>query len=112
VYEEALAYEFDLRKIQYERQRSIDLKYKGKDVGHHRLDFLVEGKVVLEVKTAENLLPMMEAQLLTYLNAAGQRVGLLVNFNVPVLKQGIKRMILQRSGMQLMLWFITTLCTL
>ena len=94
VYEEALAHEFDLRKIRYEKQCSIGLKYKGKDVGHHRLDFLVEGKVVLEVKAAEKISPIMEAQVLTYLNAARQRVGLLVNFSVPVLKQGIKRMIL------------------
>lgn len=94
VYEEALAHEFDIRKIQYKRQHSIGLKYKGKDVGQHRLDFFVEEKVVLEVKAVENLPRIVEAQVLTYLNAVGRRIGLIINFNVPVLKQGIKRMIL------------------
>ena len=94
VYEEALAHEFDIRNIQYERQYSIGLKYKGKDIGQHRLDFFVEGNVVLEIKAVENLPRIVEAQVLTYLNAVGRKVGLIVNFNVPVLKQGIKRMIL------------------
>lgn len=93
VYEEALAYEFDLRKIAYARQKSISLKYKGKDVGRHRLDFLVEEKVVLEIKAVENLAKIFEAQLLTYLNAAEKKVGLIINFNVLLLKQGIKRMV-------------------
>lgn len=93
VYEEALAYEFDLRKFAYARQKSINLKYKGKDVGRHRLDFLVEEKVVLGIKAVENLAKIFEAQLLTYLNAAEKKVGLIINFNVLLLKQGIKRMV-------------------
>jgi len=94
VYEEALAYEFDLRKIKYARQYSIGLEYKGKEVGQQRLDFLVENDVVLEIKAVDIMHKVFEAQLLTYLHAAKKHVGLIINFNVPVLKQGIKRMVL------------------
>lgn len=94
IYEESIAHEFDLRNVKYERQFSIGLKYKGKEVGHHRLDFLVEEEVVLEIKAVETMHKVFEAQLLTYLNATGKKVGLIINFNVPVLKQGIKRMVL------------------
>ena len=94
VYEEALSHEFNLRGIQYLKQHSIGLQYKGKDVGHHRLDFLVEDSVVLEIKAVESLHNIFEAQLLTYLQAAKKQVGLIINFNVPLLKQGIKRMVL------------------
>ena len=94
IYEEALAHEFDLRSISYTRQPVIELEYKGKDVGHHRLDFLVEDNVILEIKAVEIMHKIFEAQLLTYLRASNKKVGLIINFNVPVLKQGIKRMIL------------------
>lgn len=60
----------------------------------YRLDFVVAGKVVVEVKAVDTLLPVHEAQLLTYLKLTGCRVGLLINFNVPVLKNGIKRLVL------------------
>lgn len=94
VYEEALAHEFDLRKIQYTRQETVNLQYKGKEVGHHRLDFLVEDQVVLEVKATDGMPKIFEAQLLTYLNATARKVGLIINFNVPLLKEGIKRLVL------------------
>jgi GxxExxY protein len=94
VYEEALAHEFDLRKIQYTRQEAVNLQYKGKEVGHHRLDFLVEDQVVLEVKATEGMQKIFEAQLLTYLNATAKKVGLIINFNVALLKEGIKRLVL------------------
>jgi len=94
VYEEALSYEFTLRKIKYEKQKEIILKYKGKDVGLHRLDYLVEKEVVLELKSVEQMNKIYEAQLLTYLRAINKRVGLLINFNVLRLKDGIKRLII------------------
>jgi len=94
VYEEALAHEFDLRKIKYTRQEAVSLQYKGKEVGHHRPDFLVEDQVVLEVKAAEGMPKIFEAQLLTYLNATAKKVGLIINFNVVLLKEGIKRLVL------------------
>ncbi len=94
VYEKALAYEFDLRRINYSEQYCIGLLYKDKEVGHHRLDFLVEDSVVLEIKAVDVMHKIFEAQLLTYLQATRKRVGLIINFNVPLLKLGIKRMVL------------------
>jgi GxxExxY protein len=94
VYEEALAHEFTLRGIKYEKQKEINLKYKGKEIGKHRIDFLVENEVVLELKAVETINKIYEAQILTYLRAMDKRVGLLINFNVERLKDGIKRLIL------------------
>lgn len=94
IYEEALAYEFNLRKVRYERQKEISLKYKDILVGEHRIDFLVENNVIVELKSIETLHPIHEAQILTYLKATSKRIGLLLNFNVVQLKDGIKRFIL------------------
>lgn len=94
LYEEALAYEFDLRNIKYERQKSINLIYKGKAIGDHRVDFLVENEVVLELKAVNQFTDIFKAQVLTYLKAMNKRVGLLVNFNVERLKNGIERIVL------------------
>ncbi len=94
VYEEALSYEFELRGIPFERQKEISLSYKGRDVGKHRIDFLIEDQVILELKAVEAIHSIYEAQLLTYLRATGKKVGLLMNFNVERLKDGIKRFII------------------
>ena len=95
VYQACLAHELDLRGIKWEREKALPILYKGAqlDCGY-RLDFLVEDKVVVELKAVEQLLPIHEAQLLTYLKISGCKVGLLINFNVPLLKQGIKRRVL------------------
>ena len=94
VYEEALAYEFELRGIKFERQKEIVLEYKGKSIGPHRIDFLIEGQVLLEIKATEGMKKIFEAQLLTYMKATKKKVGLLINFNVERLKDGIKRLVL------------------
>jgi GxxExxY protein len=94
VYEEALAHELDLRSVNYEKQKEIALKFKGKDVGKHKIDFLIENAVVLELKAVESIHKIFDAQVLTYLRATNKRVGLLINFNVERLKYGIKRLIL------------------
>jgi len=94
IYEEALAYEFELRKIRYERQKQIQLRYKGKEIGFHKIDFLIEDKVILEIKAVEGINEIFKAQLLTYLKAMDKKVGLLINFNVLRLKEGIRRLIL------------------
>ena len=94
IYEEALAYEFTLGSVSYEKQKEIYLKFKGKEVGKHKIDFLVENAVVLELKAVESMHKIFEAQVLTYLRATNKRVGLLINFNVERLKDGIKRLIL------------------
>ncbi len=94
VYEEALTREFELQKIKFERQKLIKLSYKGKMIGNHRVDFLVEDDVVVELKAAESINNLFLAQLITYLKVMDKRVGLLINFNVEQLKEGIKRVIL------------------
>jgi GxxExxY protein len=84
-----------LAGLNFEQEKPLPLEYKGLvgDCGY-RMDFLVEQSVVAELKAVELLLPIHEAQLLTYLRLSKCKIGLLINFNVPVLKQGIKRMAL------------------
>jgi len=91
-YEEALAYEFARGGIEFERQLDMPLLYKGAKLNcGYRLDFLIEAKLILELKAVNELLPIHHAQLLTYLKLGRRSLGLLVNFNVPVLKEGIRR---------------------
>ena len=94
-YEECLCRELNLRQVQFERQHHLPVDYKGirLDCGY-RLDLLVANTVVVEIKAVDRLLPIHQAQLLTYLRLGGWTVGLLMNFNVTVLKQGIKRVVL------------------
>lgn len=94
-YEECLSHELALRGIPFERQRPLPVEYKGVklDCGY-RLDLLVNGLVVIEIKAVESLQRIHEAQLLTYLKIGGWKLGLLINFNVPILKDGIRRRIL------------------
>jgi len=80
VYEEALAHEFDLRGISYDRQAQLAVRYKDIVAGEFRADFLIEGKVVVELKAIKALSSVEEAQLLNYLKGTGYRVGLLLNF--------------------------------
>jgi len=94
-YEECLCYELKQAGLTFARQVPLPVVYKEVklDCGY-RQDVVVEGKVLLELKTVEALLPIHEAQLLTYLKLSGIKKGLLMNFNVAVLKDGIKRMVL------------------
>jgi GxxExxY protein len=94
-YEECLCRELSLRGISFERQKSLPVEYKGVklDCGY-RLDLLVAGAVVVEIKSVEAVLPVHNAQLLTDMKLGGWKVGLLINFNVEVLKDGIQRMVL------------------
>lgn len=93
VYEQALAEEFRLRNIPFQRQQPINLKYKGVEIGDHRVDFLVNGKIVVELKAVSEMNNIFYAQLMTYLKALDLKVGLLINFNVLKLRDGIKRII-------------------
>jgi GxxExxY protein len=94
-YEECLCRELALRDIGFERQFPVPVEYKGVrlDCGY-RLDLLVEKSVVVEIKSLSSFEPVHEAQLLSYLKLGGWKLGLLVNFNVPVLKDSIRRRIL------------------
>ena len=92
IYEECLCIEFDRKNISYERQKEIPIEYRGVklDCGY-RIDIIVENRLIVELKACETLLPIHEAQILTYLKLTGMTLGLLINFNVPLLKDGIKR---------------------
>lgn len=93
VYEEALAIECGLRAIPFERQKAVAVNYKGNAVGEGRIDLLVGRRAIVELKAVDALAPIHTAQVLSYLKATGLTLGLLINFNVAVLKDGIKRII-------------------
>lgn len=91
-YEECLCYELSDLGIRFERQKPLPVKYKSVNLDcGYRLDLVIEDRIILELKAVEHLMPILEAQLLIYLKLSGLMLGLLINFNVPVLKNGIKR---------------------
>ena len=94
-YEECLAHEFTLRGIQFERQKPLPVVYKGTklDCGY-RLDFLVAQSVIVELKAVEKLMPIHDAQTITYLKLTKCKLGLILNFNVRLMKTGIRRVVL------------------
>jgi len=95
VYEQCLAYELTAKRIAFERQIVMPLQYKDISVDcGYRMDFLVEGTVVVELKSIDQVLPVHEAQILTYMRLSGTKVGLLINFNSRLLRDGIKRFVL------------------
>ena len=95
-YEECICYELELRRIKFERQKALPIIYKGKrlDCGY-RLDIVIDNKIITELKSIEKIEPIHKAQLLSYLKLSGQRLGLLLNFNVSVMKDGIVRLVNQ-----------------
>ena len=94
-YEECLCHELGLRGVAFARQVELPISYKGAALScGYRLDLVVADALVVELKALERILPVHEAQLLTYLRLSQKRVGLLINFNVPSLKQGILRKVL------------------
>ena len=94
-YEQCLAREFSLNNIAFEIQKSLPVEYKGiqLDCGY-RLDMFVENRLIVEIKSVDKLLPIHEAQILTYMKLTKVSFGLLINFNVELLKEGIKRFVL------------------
>ena len=94
VYEEALCVELSTRSLRFMRQPIVAVEYKGCSVGESRLDLLVENKVVVKLKAVDALAPIHTAQTLSYLKITGKRLALLINFNVPMLKTGIRRVVL------------------
>ncbi len=92
-YEECLCYELAEKNIPFQRQLVLPVNYKGLNLDvNYRIDLLVDNCLLLELKSVDMLLPVHEAQLLTYMKLAKVDTGLLINFNVPVLKNGLKRM--------------------
>lgn len=94
VYEEALDIECKFEGLKVERQLKVPVLYRGKQIGEYKPDMLVNDLVVVEIKSVERFDPVFEAQVLTYLKITGKRVGLLINFNSRLVKDGIKRFIL------------------
>src|SRR5512140_1837560 len=92
-YEDCLAWALSSRGVAVHRQRILPVTFEGKEIeSAYRIDLLIEGTVIIEIKAVERILPVHEAQLRTYLRLSGLKTGLLLNFQVPVLKDGIRRM--------------------
>lgn len=99
IYEECLCHEFSRRGIPYERQKIIPLMYEGSQLRNGlKLDLLVGGRIIIELKSIENILPVHKAQILTYLKLSGLPIGFLVNFNVPLIKNGVQRFVNNHSS--------------
>jgi GxxExxY protein len=95
IYEECLCYELKKSGIEFQRQREMPVHYKGMEFScGYRIDIFISQKVILELKCVENILPIHMAQLLTYMKLSGAKIGFILNFYVPILKNGIKRMVL------------------
>jgi GxxExxY protein len=93
IYANALAIELGVMEIPFERELGITVHYRGHPIAGHRLDFVVGGAIVLEIKAASRIDPIFQAKLLSYLRATKLRAGLLINFNLPLLRDGIKRVV-------------------
>lgn len=93
IYRSALAIEFDVAGLSFIREVSVPALYKGRLLGSYRLDFMVEDLVIVEVKSVERMSPVFETQVITYLGLTKKRVGLLINFNSRLLKDGVQRFI-------------------
>ncbi|BAU04775.1 GxxExxY protein [Fischerella sp. NIES-3754] len=94
VYHQALRFEFEMRRIPHKFKHPVAVKYKNYQVGEGELDFLVGDLLIVELKAVERLAPIHEAQVISYLKMTKHPLGLLINFNVPLLKEGIKRIII------------------
>jgi GxxExxY protein len=92
IYEEALCVELELRGLRYQRQVEVDVNYKGRTIKGQRIDLLVEGQVVVELKSVADLPEVATAQVLSYLKATGFKRGLLINFGKGRLVDGVKRL--------------------
>ena len=93
VYERAMAVELRARRVSFRTQVAIPMLYRGESVGEFLADLIVDGKILVELKAVDYLLPVHRAQVLSYLRATGIELGLLINFNVAVLKDGVRRLI-------------------
>ena len=98
-YEECICYEFGLRHLSFERQKPLQVVYKGKNLNcGYRLDIVVENVIILELKSCDKIEAIHRAQVLTYLKLSGLSLGLILNFNTPVMKDGIVRIVNEFKG--------------
>jgi GxxExxY protein len=93
VYAAAVRLELEARGIPFESEKRVPVRYKGRLIGHCRIDLLVDRRLVVEVKSVECIHSVHVAQVVSYLRVTGTHIGLLVNFNVPLLKQGLRRVV-------------------
>ena len=98
VYEEALSIELGLRGIKFERQKSLSVYYKGQSVGDGRVDLWVDGSLIVELKALDRIIPIHHAQLISYLKAGALPLGLIINFNEKLLKNGIRRIVVSADS--------------
>jgi len=94
IYESAMAVELDFQKMSFRQQVIVPIQYRGRLIGEHRIDLIVENTVVVELKSVERFDRVFEAQILTYLRLTKLKTGLLINFNSRMLHEGIKRFVL------------------
>jgi GxxExxY protein len=94
LYQEAMVIEMQLGNLKVEKNVKIPVEYKGEPIGDYFIDLLVEDRVILELKSVERHDPIFEAQILSYMKLTGKKVGLLINFNSKMVKDGIKRFVL------------------
>jgi GxxExxY protein len=93
IYQEALCLELDARRIAFERERAISVVYRGMPIPGQRIDLIVAGQVVVELKAATRIDLASEAKVISYLRTTGLRLGLLLNFNRPTMREGVKRIV-------------------
>ena len=93
VYEAAFCVELELREIPFSKQFVYGIEYKGRQVGTGRIDLLIDNKLIVELKSCDGISPVHTAQILSYLKATGRTLGLIINFNVVLLQDGIKRVV-------------------
>ncbi len=94
MYSRAVCIELEARGIPFEAEKPVPIRYRGKLLCHQRIDLFVDDRLVLEIKSVERIHPVHIAQVVSYLRITDARIGLVVNFNVPVLKQGLRRVVL------------------
>ena len=94
MYKEAMAIELEFAGLKVEKNVQIPVEYRGRPIGDYFIDLLVEDKVILELKSVERHDPVFEAQILSYMKLTKKKVGLLINFNSKMVKDGIKRFVL------------------
>lgn len=99
IYEEALAIELTLRNVRFERQKAVSVNYKGHSVGEGRVDLFVDGMLIVELKAMDKILPIHQAQLMSYMRAASLPLGLLINFNEKLLRNGIQRIVMSAEAL-------------